>query len=53
MNKAECSIFVKDLLVALGEEPKISLEEFNELFKDFDEDNNGTISKDELALFIK
>ena len=41
------------MLVRLGEEPKISEEEFNELFKDFDEDGNGTISKDEMELFIK
>ena len=53
MNKAECRKFVKDLLVRLGEEPKISEEEFTELFKDFDEDGNGTVSKDEMALFIK
>ena len=53
MNKAECRKFVKDLLVRLGEEPKITEEEFTELFKDFDEDGNGTVSKDEMALFIK
>jgi Ca2+-binding EF-hand superfamily protein len=44
---------VKDLLQRLGEEPKISEEEFNLLFKDFDEDGNGTVSKDEMALFIR
>jgi Ca2+-binding EF-hand superfamily protein len=44
---------VKDLLAKLGEDPKISEEEFNALFKDFDEDSNGTVSKDEMALFIK
>lgn len=53
MNKAECKKFIKDLLERLGEESKISEEEFNELFKDFDEDGNGTVSKDEMALFIK
>ena len=53
MNKAECRKFVKDLLQRLGEEPKISEEEFTELFKDFDEDGNGTVSKDEMELFIK
>ena len=33
--------------------PKISEEEFTELFRDFDEDGNGTVSRDEMALFIK
>jgi len=41
------------LLVRLGEDPKISEEEFNDLFRDFDEDNNGTVSKAEMTLFIK
>ena len=53
MSKAETRNFVKDLLVKLGEEPKLPEEEFNALFKDFDEDSNGTISKEEMALFIK
>ena len=53
MNKAECRKFVNDLLVRLGEEPKISEEEFTELFKDFDEEGNGTVSKDEMALFLR
>jgi Ca2+-binding EF-hand superfamily protein len=53
LNKAECRNFVKDLLVKLGEEPKISEEEFTALFKDFDEDGSGTVSKDEMALFIR
>jgi len=53
LSKAETRNFVKDLLLKLGEEPKMSEEEFNALFKDFDEDSNGTVSKDEMALFIK
>ena len=44
---------MKDLLTRLGEDPKISEDEFNELFRDFDEDGNGTVSRDEMALFIK
>ena len=53
LSKGETRNFVKDLLVKLGEEPKLPEEEFNTLFKDFDEDSNGTVSKDEMALFIK
>jgi Ca2+-binding EF-hand superfamily protein len=44
---------VRDLLAKLGEDPKISEEEFTALFKDFDEDGSGTVSKDEMALFIR
>lgn len=44
---------MKDLLARLGEEIKITEEEFNELFKDFDEDGSGQISRDEMALFIR
>ena len=53
LNKTECKTFIKDLLARLGEEPKISEDEFNELFKDFDEDGNGTVSKDEMSLFLR
>ena len=31
----------------------ISEDEFTELFKDFDDDGNGTVSRDEMELFIK
>jgi Ca2+-binding EF-hand superfamily protein len=44
---------VKDLLIQLGEDGRLNEEEFNALFKDFDEDANGTVSKEEMALFIK
>jgi Ca2+-binding EF-hand superfamily protein len=40
-------------LIKLGEEAKLPEDEFNALFKDFDEDSNGTVSKDEMSLFIK
>jgi Ca2+-binding EF-hand superfamily protein len=30
----------------------ISEDEFTDLFKDFDEDGNGTVSRDEMELFI-
>ena len=53
LNKSETRVFIKDLLVKLGEDGKFSDEEFNALFKDFDEDANGTVSKDEMNLFIK
>jgi hypothetical protein len=53
LNKSETRVFVKDLLVKMGEDGKFSDEEFNALFKDFDEDANGTVSKDEMNLFIK
>jgi hypothetical protein len=53
LNKSETRVFIKDLLVKLGEDGKFSVEEFNALFKDFDEDANGTVSKDEMNLFIK
>ena len=44
---------MSDLLARLGETPKINEEEFNELFRDFDEDGSGFISKDEMELFIR
>jgi len=53
LSKAECRKFVTDLLTRLGEAPKITEEEFNDLFKSFDEDGNGVVSKDEMELFIK
>ena len=31
----------------------ISEDEFTDLFKDFDEDGNGTVSRDEMELFIQ
>jgi Ca2+-binding EF-hand superfamily protein len=53
LSKGETRKFVKDLLGRLGEEPKITEEEFDELFRDIDDDSNGTLSKDEISLFIK
>jgi Ca2+-binding EF-hand superfamily protein len=53
LSKAECRVFVKDLLSGLGEEVKISEDEFNDLFKQFDEDGNGVVSKDEMDIFIR
>ncbi len=53
LSKGECRTFVKDLLSGLGEEIKITEEEFNELFKHFDEDGNGVVSKDEMEHFIR
>jgi calmodulin len=53
LSKAECRTFVKDLLGGLGQEMKISDEDFNDLFKAFDDDGNGVVSKDEMDVFIK
>jgi len=39
-------------LIKVGEEAKLPEDEFNALFKDFDDDSNGTVSKDEMSLFI-
>jgi Ca2+-binding EF-hand superfamily protein len=53
LSKAECRNFVKVFLSRFEEEPKITEDEFNELFRDFDEDANGTVSRDEMAIFIR
>ena len=45
LSKAECKNYVKDLLTRLGEDPKISAEEFDEIFLAYDEDGNGVVSK--------
>ena len=36
LSKAECRNYVLDLMQRLGEQPKVSDEEFNEIFKAYD-----------------
>ena len=37
----------------LGEEPKVSEEEFNEIFSAYDQDGNGVVTKGEMEHVIK
>ncbi len=53
MSKAECRNYVQDLLKRLGEDPKVSDEEFNEIFKAYDKDGNGVVTKEEMEHTIK
>ena len=45
MSKAECRNYVTNLLTRLGEEPKVTEEEFNEIFSAYDKDGNGVVTK--------
>ena len=53
MSKAECRKYVQDLLYRLDEDPKVSEEEFNEIFKAYDKDGNGVVTKEEMEHVIR
>ncbi len=53
LSKAECRKYVKDILKSMGEDPKISEEDYNALFAEYDKDGNGSVSKDEMAIVLK
>ncbi len=53
LSKAECRKYVEDLLQRLGEDPKVSEEEFNEIFKAYDKDGNGVVTKEEMLHVIR
>ena len=53
LSKGECRGYVKDLLKRLGEDPKISDVEFEEVFKIYDVDGDGVVSKPEMEHVIK
>ena len=53
LSKAECRTYVNNLLKKLGENPKISDEEFEEIFKAYDEDGNGVVTRDEMEHVVK
>lgn len=53
MSKAECRNYVQDLMKRLGEDPKVSEEEFNEIFIVYDKDGNGVVTKEEMEHVIR
>ena len=53
LSKVECRKYVRNLLQRLGEDPKVSDEEFDEIFKAYDEDGNGVVTKDEMEHVLK
>ncbi len=53
LSKAECRFYVQDMLKSMGENPKISEEEYNVLFAQYDKDGNGSVSKDEMEVVLK
>jgi Ca2+-binding EF-hand superfamily protein len=53
LSKAECRKYVQDLLYRLDEDPKVSEEEFNEIFKAYDKDGNGVVTKEEMEHVIR
>ena len=53
MSKAECRNYVTNLLTRLGEEPKVTEEEFNEIFSAYDKDGNGVVTKQEMEHVIR
>jgi Ca2+-binding EF-hand superfamily protein len=53
LSKAECRNYVIDLLSRLGEEPKVSEEEFSEIFTAYDQDGNGVVTKQEMEHVIR
>jgi len=44
---------VQDLMKRLGEDPKVSEEEFNEIFIVYDKDGNGVVTKEEMEHVIR
>jgi len=44
---------VKLTLTEMGESGNFSEKDYNECFKEFDRDGNGTISRQEMRIFIK
>jgi Ca2+-binding EF-hand superfamily protein len=44
---------VTNLLARLGEEPKVTEEEFNEIFSAYDKDGNGVVTKQEMEHVIR
>jgi Ca2+-binding EF-hand superfamily protein len=53
LSKAECRNYVTNLLTRLGEEPKVTEEEFNEIFSAYDKDGNGVVTKQEMEHVIR
>jgi Ca2+-binding EF-hand superfamily protein len=53
LSKAECRNYVTNLLTRLGEEPKVTEEEFNEIFSVYDKDGNGVVTKQEMEHVIR
>ena len=56
LDKAEMRQFVEATLLEAGQDGKaqrLSDEEFNSIFNEFDIDGSGTIEKDEMAILVK
>ena len=52
-DKEETRKFVFDTLKEMSDDCQFSNEDFEKCFKEFDEDNSGTIEKQEMVVFIK
>ena len=53
ITKDYCQLFIQTIMREAGEDDAWDQEEFEECYKMFDYDGNGTISKSELTQFIK
>jgi len=55
LDKAECLTFIEALQGIIGESRKNNYDpdKFDEYFEEFDEDKNGYIQKNEMAVFLK
>ena len=56
LDRQEMRAFVEATLVEAGQEntsQRLSEEEFDSIFREFDIDGSGTIEKDEMAILVK
>ena len=53
LDKTETKAFVQATMAEMSENDTFSEEDFEGCFKEFDTDGNGTISREEMANFIK
>lgn len=53
LDKKETKLFLEEALGNFGSNNKLSQENFDKVFAEFDQDGSGTIERDEMADVIK